>query len=130
MLKGILVVSGLLLVFGLAPAPATSLPDVTVSMVNFAFTPQTVTVQMHAGPGGLQSDLITFVNNSPSTHRPHDDPHAGAGEALCFDTGNVAPGASASVRISPQCAATHGFTVTYHCHIHPVMTGTINVVIV
>lgn len=87
------------------PTTTPSTSKVTVTMIDFAFQPATLTIK----PG----TRVTWVNNGAVAHEP-----AGTG----FDTGPIQPGASAS----------HTFTTAgtfpYKCVIHPsVMTGTITV---
>jgi len=87
------------------PTTTPSSSKVTVTMIDFAFQPPTLTIK----PG----TTVTWVNNGAVAHEP-----AGTG----FDTGPIQPGHSAS----------HTFTTAgtfpYKCIIHPtVMTGTITV---
>jgi YVTN family beta-propeller protein len=83
-----------------ANAPAAN----GVSIANFAFGPATLTVQ--AG------EQVTFTNNDSITHTSTS---ADGG----WDSGPIAPGKSYDVTLS-----TPG-TYTYHCSIHPFMTGTV-----
>jgi plastocyanin len=78
--------------------------DSTVSIANFAFDPDTVTIQV--------GDTITWTNNDGTAHT------ATAGDGS-FNTGNIGPGASDSVTFD-----TAG-SFAYHCAIHPQMTGTV-----
>jgi plastocyanin len=75
-----------------------------VSIANFAFAPQSITV--HVG------DTVTWTNNDTVGHTATAD-------AGSFDTGTIAPGSSASVTVH------QAGTFTYHCAIHRSMTGTI-----
>jgi plastocyanin len=75
-----------------------------VSIVDFAFQP--ASIQVAAG------STVTWTNTGAATHTVTSDSGA-------FDSGNVAPGASFSHTFD-----TAG-TFTYHCSIHPQMTGTV-----
>ena len=85
------------------PTTTPSTSKATVTMIDFAFQPATLTIK----PG----TTVTWVNNGAVAHEP-----SGTG----FDTGPIQPGQSAS-----HTFATAG-TIAYKCLIHPtVMTGTI-----
>lgn len=73
----------------------------TVSIVNFAFKPATVTV--------AKGSKVTFSNTSSATHT--------ATRANGFDTQAIKPGKSATVRFAKKG------TFAYHCMIHPSMRG-------
>jgi plastocyanin len=75
-----------------------------VSIVDFAFQP--ASVEVAAG------STVTWTNTGQAPHTVTADDGA-------FDSGQLAPGASFS-----QTFDTAG-TFTYHCNIHPQMTGTI-----
>jgi len=77
-----------------------------VSIVDFAFQPGSVEV----AAGGT----VTWTNTGQATHTVTADDGT-------FDSGQLAPGSSFS-----QTFDTAG-TFTYHCAIHPQMTGTITV---
>jgi len=77
-----------------------------VTIQNFAFNPQTLTVKV--------GSKVTWTNQDGIAH------------TVTFDTGgatsdNLAPGATYE-----QTFSTAG-TLTYHCKIHPIMTGTVMV---
>lgn len=76
----------------------------SVSISNFAFVPVNLTIK--------EGTTVTFTNNDSVAHTVVGDN---------FTSGNIAPGASYS----------HTFSSTgvfsYHCSIHPSMTGTITV---
>jgi plastocyanin len=74
----------------------------TVNIVNFTFTPGTLTVK--AGT------MVTWTNNDTTTHRPTSDTGV-------FDSGDLAPGATFSFTFNNRG------TFSYHCSIHPYMTG-------
>ena len=96
----------LLLGLGIAPniRTATAQDATTITIANFAFSPNQVTVT--AGATG------TWDNN-------HSAPHTATGDAGEFDTGQIDSGGSASITFD-----TPG-TYTYHCSVHPNMTATI-----
>ena len=86
-----------------ASAPTTvAKGSASVSMVDFAFSPASVTVDV--------GDSVTWSNDG-------EEPHTATGSG--FDTGTVAPGASASATFS-----TAG-SFSYICEIHPFMKGTV-----
>lgn len=73
----------------------------TVSIVNFAFRPGTLTVKRGA--------RVSFANTSNTTHT--------ATRGGSFDTKRIAPGNSKTVQFSRRG------TFAYHCKIHPSMKG-------
>jgi len=97
---------GLVLAIGGALGLAGSVlaADQAVTIASFAFSPASLTV--------TAGDSVTWSNNDSTGHT------ATAGDGS-FDTGTIAPGATASVTF-----ATAG-TFAYACTIHPTMTGTI-----
>ncbi|MFI5186437.1 MAG: cupredoxin family copper-binding protein [Chitinophagales bacterium] len=76
----------------------------TVSIANMAFTPATITVT----PG----TMVTWSNNDNMTHTVTADDNS-------FDSGNIGAGSSFAKTFS--IAGTY----TYHCSIHPSMTGAV-----
>lgn len=89
---------------------ARAATTVDVSIVNFAFQPDTITIQ----PG----DTVRWTNNAVSTaHTVTSD----SGSSETFDSGTL----------NQNDVFTHTFNSVgdfgYHCSIHPVMTGTIHV---
>lgn len=82
---------------------------VAVSISNFAFMPQNITIN----PGMT----VTWTNNDSVTHTVTADNGM-------FNSGNLAPGQSFSFTF-PSTG-----TFTYHCSIHPSMTGTVTVLAV
>lgn len=78
--------------------------DASVAIAGFAFSPNTVTVNV--------GDTVTWTNNDGASHTATADGGS-------FDTGNLANGASGAETFS-----TAG-TFPYHCSIHPNMTGTV-----
>ncbi len=74
----------------------------TINIVNFTFTPGTLTVK--AGT------TVTWTNNDTTTHRPISDTGV-------FDSGDLAPGGTFSFTFN------NTGTFPYHCSIHPYMTG-------
>ena len=98
----------------MSPSPTTaSMPAisgaVTVDIKNFMFQPSPITVK--AGT------RVTWTNQDPQ-----GTSHTATANQGGFNTGSIAPGASATVMLS-----TPG-TYTYHCTIHQFMTATITVV--
>lgn len=87
-------------------APATSTISIVGSVGPGAFNPNPVTI--------ASGDSVAWTNNDVTTHRIVLDNGT-------YDSGNINPGSSS--------AATAAQTIsgTYHCTIHPSMTGTINV---
>jgi len=74
-----------------------------VTIVNFAFTPPTVTV-----PVGT---TVTWTNQAPNDHTVTAD------NGVTFDSGHIAPGATFSFTF------TAAGTFPYHCAIHTSMTA-------
>lgn len=88
-----------------APVSATSGP-IAVSIHNFAFGPQSITV--HAGT------IVTWTNQDPDpTH------HTASADGGAFTTGSLAPGQSGAFTF------TKPGRYAYHCGIHTYMTGVI-----
>ena len=75
-----------------------------VSIANFAFQPDSLQIAV--------GTTVTWTNADSTAHTVTSDTGA-------FDAGPLAPGASFT-----QTFDTPG-TYTYHCQIHPFMTGTI-----
>ena len=90
------------------PAPATSSTAAVstdqITMKNFAFSPNNVTV--------AAGQEVTFTNNDSVTH------NIVANDGT-FTSGNLAPGKTFKKTFSTAN------TVSYHCSIHPSMTGQI-----
>jgi plastocyanin len=76
----------------------------TVSIANFAFVPATLNV--------TAGSSVTWTNNDATTHTVTADDNS-------FNSGNVAPGASFTMKFSAAA------TVAYHCAIHPMMKATV-----
>ena len=91
---------------GILTAGASSVlaADQAVDIAGFAFSPQSVTVDV--------GDTVTWTNADAQGHTATADDAS-------FDTGTIAGGASAS-----ETFATAG-TFGYHCRIHPAMTATV-----
>jgi len=89
-----------------SPSPTPPPPN-SVSIVDFAFSPASITVD-----SGV---TVTWTNNGATTHTVTSD-----GSGL-FSSGNITPGGT----------YTHAFvskgTFGYHCSIHPQMTASITV---
>ena len=99
----LIVTIALAVIVGATPASAGSQ---TVSIANFSFTPSSLVVPK----GGT----VTFDNTSVTTHTATSDDGF-------FDAGTISGGASVTVAF-PSAG---GFP--YHCRIHPVMHGLIEV---
>jgi plastocyanin len=80
---------------------------VTVSISNYAFSPQILTVRV--------GTKITWTNHDQTAHTATANKGA-------FDTGTINPGKSKTIIMSKIG------TYPYHCIFHAFMTGTINVV--
>src|SRR5262245_32490158 len=87
-------------------APATTTISIVGSFGPAAFNPNPVTI--------ASGDTVVWTNNDPSVHRIVLDDGS-------YDSGNLAPGSTSSAAPVP------GSGGTYHCTIHPSMTGTISV---
>ena len=85
---------------GTASAPAAA----SVSIAKFAFAP--------ASMSGTVGQPVTWTNNDAVVHTV---------TSTAWDSGDIAPGASFT--FTPQQPGTY----TYHCSIHPFMTGTLTV---
>jgi LPXTG-motif cell wall-anchored protein len=88
-----------------SPAPAVAKGSASVSIVDFAFSPASVTI----GVGGS----VTWTNTG---EEDHDATPTGGGFS---STGNLEPGASATRTFSSAG------TFSYICTIHPDMKGTV-----
>lgn len=91
-------------VVALAVAPAVLAADTGVDIAGFAFSPQSVTVNV--------GDTVTWSNADARSHTATAD-------GGTFDTGTIGRNGSKSVTFD-----TAG-TFPYHCRIHPSMTATI-----
>ena len=83
------------------PAPA----DLNVSIKNFAFNKASMTI--------AQGTKVAWTNNDATSHTVTSD------DGTSFNSGPIAPGQTFSYTFN-----TLG-TFTYHCSIHPTMTGSI-----
>lgn len=93
-----------------APKPATApktttAKTMTVTIQNFAFSPQVIAV--NAG------DTVTWVNKDTASHTTVSD------NALIWDSGNLTQGQKYS-RVFKYTGS-----YAYHCGLHPSMTGTV-----
>lgn len=95
------------LALGLLPQHDSMAAPAAVNIQNFAFGPASVAV--NAG------ESVTWTNSDSVPHTATSDP----GVSPAFNTGNIAPGGSASVTFN-----TAG-TFTYFCQVHPNMKGTV-----
>jgi plastocyanin len=97
-----------------SPTPATPATPTassgggnTITIKNFAFGPSTLTVKT--------GTVVTWVNNDGATHTIASD----AGSPAAFSSDPLSPGASFAFTFSKPG------TYSYHCSIHPSMTGTV-----
>jgi plastocyanin len=90
----------------LAPSAGAQGQTMTVSIEDFFFSPANMTV----APG----TTVTWVNNGQA-------PHTSTADDGTWDSGTLQPGESFSFTFN------QAGTYTYHCTIHPNMTGTITV---
>jgi plastocyanin/regulation of enolase protein 1 (concanavalin A-like superfamily) len=88
------------------PTP-TQMPANAVSIQNLSFVPQTLTVSM--------GTRVTWINNDTTTHTTTSDTGV-------WDSSILNPTQSFSFTFSAPG------TYTYHCAVHPSMTGTIQVI--
>ena len=86
------------------PPPQQS--DASLTIQNFAFSPNPLNI--HVGT------KVTTTNKDPNTHTWTSDSGA-------WDSGNLSQNQSSSHTFNSAG------TFTYHCNIHPSMTGTVNV---
>ena len=93
---------------GLGAPDSASADSISVTIANFSFSPAVISV--------TAGDSVTWTNNDTVAHTVT----ASDGS---FDTGEIQPGASASITFS-----TAG-TFAYICSIHPSMTGTVDVAV-
>jgi len=101
-----------------APTPqvtATMLnqTNVSVTIQNFAFSPQFVTV--------TKGTTVTWTNQDPTPHQIINDPTGMAGLGLIFKSSPLGMGQSYSFTFSSTG------TFPYHCNIHPAMAGKVTV---
>ena len=87
-----------------SPATVTTASGNNVSIVNFAFTPETRTVSV--------GTTVTWTNNDSVTHHV-------ASDTGVFDSGDMSQNAAYSFTFS------NAGTFPYHCTIHTYMKGTI-----
>ncbi len=91
-----------------APAPSgDAVRSAKVEIVDFAYRPQTVTIEA----GGK----VIWQNEGPSEH------------TATLDDGSFSTGTLAEGKLKSESFKRPG-TYTYHCEIHPQMTGTVEVV--
>lgn len=83
----------------------------TVTMKNFAFSPQSLTVS----PGST----VAWVNQDSAEHQIVSDSLGSNAEGTLFKSGMLPAGATYSFRFD------NAGTYPYHCSIHPSMKGTI-----
>jgi plastocyanin len=100
---------------GCTSSPATTPPatfngaENSVVIKNFAFSPAIITIKAGAS--------VTWVNQDGTDHTVVSD----TGSAVAFESKTLSNGGSYSFTFSKPG------TYSYHCSIHPSMTGTITV---
>ena len=109
------------------PTGASSTPAITATTTSGSASGETkaTTADVSIKDFQFKSDTlristgtkVTWTNNDKETHTATAD----SGTPMDFDTGDVKPGASASVTF------TKPGTYKYHCNFHATMTGTITV---
>lgn len=104
-LAGVLMV----LTLTLFVAPGHAAGNAAVSIANFAFHPNTITVVIGV------NNTVTWTNNDATTHTVTSD-------NSLFPGGTLAPGATYTSTFD------QAGTYAYHCSIHPTMTGVVHVV--
>lgn len=88
------------------PTTAPTSNGNSISVANFSFSPNSLTVKV--------GTKVTWTNNDSVTHTVTENNGA-------FNSGDLAPGSSFSFTFSKAG------TYSYHCSIHPSMTATITV---
>ena len=88
---------------GASPTPAKS-PTNTVTIVNFAYSPSTLTI--------VKGTVVTWQNNDGVAHTATSDNGT-------WDTGTIPSGGSKTVTFDSAG------TYAYHCTVHPMMTATV-----
>jgi plastocyanin len=86
-------------------------PAITVTIKNFAFSPNELTIK--AGT------TVTWVNEDSAPHMVASDPHPAHTDLPGLVSGTLAQGQAYSYTFDKPG------TFGYHCHIHPSMTGRI-----
>jgi len=99
------VVVGLSALAALPPLAASAATNHAVAIQGMKFNPADLTVK--------HGDTVTFTNMDSA-------PHTGSADDGSFETGKLAKGQSATVKI----AAKGNFA--YHCKVHPRMKGVIH----
>jgi plastocyanin len=100
------IVACLILTVAAPPAGAVTR---TVDVVDFAFTPQSITI--------AQGDTVRWHNTGTRTHTATQD-----NPLSLFNTGNIGAGATSAGKMLNSAGG-----YPYHCAIHPGMVGTVKV---
>lgn len=98
-----------------APPPPPPPPGArTITIADFSFSPNAVTIR--------SSDIVVWTNTGGTTHTVTSD-------SSLFDSGNVSPpnAQAGTPGASFQFTFPVPGTYTYHCKIHPQMTGSVTV---
>jgi len=94
------------------PISQVSVSDNTITILDFAFNPQTITIKT--------GEVVRWENNEPDQNYVHrivfTDP---TGNIIKYDSSVLSPGQSWSQKFTAPG------TYTYYCKIHPKMTGTV-----
>jgi plastocyanin len=85
---------------------STAVATASVNISNFAFDPNDISV--------TKGQTVTFTNNDSTTHTVTSDTGV-------FNSGNLAPGKTFSYTFNDTG------TFSYHCSIHTMMTGKVEV---
>ncbi len=109
LLVAVIAVSGCISQQPEQPAQPSSENDVTIK--DYAFSPQTLTVKKGAA--------VTWTNLDSVPHQAASDPHPAHTDLPSLVSGDLGKGQKYSFTF--EKTGTFG----YHCHIHPYMKGTI-----
>ncbi|HEX9008326.1 MAG TPA: cupredoxin domain-containing protein [Patescibacteria group bacterium] len=88
------------------PTSTSTVASADITISNFAFSPNSITVK--AGQS------VSIINNDSTTHTVTSD------DGTSFNTNEIAPGATATF-IAPSKPGSYAF----HCNIHKSMTATL-----
>jgi LPXTG-motif cell wall-anchored protein len=103
-MRSFVALAGLVTLLTVALGGPASAATASVSMVDFNFSPATVTIQV--------GDTVVWTNNGAQ-------PHTSTSDSGIWDSGIVNAGGSFSRTFSSAGS------FPYHCNVHPIMTGTV-----
>lgn len=89
--------------------------DATGTFPNYNFSPQSVTLQLPSGGGGIS---ITWVNIEPAGTVPHTSTGDGTNAADTWDSGTLNPGGPGAAGSTFTHTFTASGTYGYHCFFH------------